>query len=368
MKSLLVSILFIISVMQGFSQTQYLLAGTYTNGKGEGIYVYSFDHKTGKLTPKSRLVTNNPSYLEVSPDQKFVYAVHEEAKDQAMVSAYAFDHRNGTLKLLNQQPTNGAHPCYVSVDKTGKWVAVGNYSGGNFSVYQVNADGSLQPASKTIQHYGFGADRKRQASPHVHSTVFSPDNKFLIVQDLGMDKILTYAFSPETGVSDTAIATTATSAGSGPRHLVFAPNRDVAYLMEEMSGDIVTFRYNNGRFNPIQNVSALPEDYAGDIGSADIHVSPDGKFVYGSNRGQSNDIAIFRTEDPTGMLRHVANEPAQGTGTRNFTIDPTGNYLLAAYQTSDKIVVYKRDKKTGKLNLLQQSVEVGNPVCLKWIK
>ncbi|NML23780.1 lactonase family protein [Pseudoflavitalea sp. G-6-1-2] len=368
MKNLLASILFLLLALKGFSQTQYLLVGTYTQGKGEGIYVYKFDQKSGKLTQHSKVVTNNPSYLEVSPDQKFVYAVHEEPKDQAQVSAYAFDKTKGTLRLINQQPTNGAHPCYVSVDKTGKWVAVGNYSGGSFSVYHVNADGGLQPAAKTIRHYGWGADKKRQGSPHVHSTVFSPDNKFLIVQDLGVDKIFTYAFSADTGVSDSAIAFTATSAGSGPRHLVFHPRKDIAYLMEEMSGDIVTFRYNTGRFNPIQNVSALPEDYNGDIGSADIHVSPDGKFVYGSNRGQSNDIAIFRTEDPTGMLRHVANEPAQGTGTRNFTIHPSGNYLLAAYQTSDKIVVYKRNKKTGTLTLLQQSVEVGNPVCLKWIQ
>ncbi|MBO9633760.1 MAG: lactonase family protein [Chitinophagaceae bacterium] len=368
MKHLIAAAILMSTTLQGFSQAkQYLLIGTYTSGKGEGIYVYSFDK--GKLEPVSKVVTNNPSYLAVSPDQRFVYAVHEESKANPNISSYAFDNQTGSLRLLNQQNTNGDHPCYVAVDNTGKWVAAANYSGGNFSVFPVNADGSLQPASQTIQHEGKGKDPKRQSKPYVHSTVFAPDNKHLFVQDLGQDKIFNYNFNEKTGeASPAADPYTATAAGGGPRHLDFHPSMRYAYLMEEMSGNVIALRYNNGILDTFQTISAIEKGYTADIGSADIHVSADGKFLYASNRGQSNDIAVFRIDQKSGKLTHLTNTKLKGQGPRNFTIDPTGKFLLVANQRTDNIEVYLRNPKTGLLTPTGTEISVGNPVCLKWIR
>lgn len=368
MKHLLTTALIMSTSIQGFSQAkQYLLVGTYTSGKSEGIYVYSFNN--GKCEPVSKLATNNPSYLAVSPDNKHVYAVHEEGKDKPNVSAFSFNNQSGTLQLLNQQNTQGDHPCYVSVDKTGKWVAAGNYSGGNFSVFPVNEDGSLQPASQTIQHEGKGIDPKRQTKPYVHSTVFSPDNKHLFVQDLGLDKIFNYNFDPKTGeVHPAADPFTTTNPGGGPRHLNFHPTQPWAYLMEEMSGNVVALKYHHGILDTFQTISAIAKGYTGDIGSADIHVSPDGRFLYASNRGQSDDIAIFKIDQRTGKLTLIDNAKLNGKGPRNFTIDPTGRFLLVAYQRSDKVEVYNRNSKTGLLTATGNEFSVGNPVCLKWIR
>lgn len=365
MKQLLATALIMSSTL-GFSQTkQYLLIGTYTSGKGEGIYVYDFNN--GKAEPVSKVVTNNPSYVEVSPDKKFVYAVHEEGKEKAKVSAYSFN--NGNLQFINDQLTNGAHPCFVAVDKTGKWVAVANYSGGNFSVYPLNADGSLQPASQTIQHEGKGANAKRQEKPHVHSTVFSPDNRHLFVQDLGLDKIFNYNFDPASGeVHPAADSATELAPGGGPRHIDFHPNNKWAYLMEELSGNVIALKYHSGILDTFQTISAIAKGYTGEIGSADIHVSADGKFLYASNRGQSNDIAIFKIDAKTGKLTHLNNVKLSGKGPRNFSIDPTGKFLLVALQNSDKIEVFSRNVKTGQLTPTGNEISVGNPVCLKWIR
>lgn len=368
MKHLLAATLLTMTSIHATAQLkQYLLIGTYTSGKSEGIYVYNFNN--GKAEPVSKFVINNPSFLEVSPDQKFVYAVHEEGKEKAKVSAFSFNNENGTLSLLNQQTTNGDHPCYVSVDKTGKWVATANYSGGNFSLFPVQADGSLQPASQTIKHEGKGFDPKRQSKPYVHSTVFSPDNKHLFVQDLGLDKIFNYNFDATTGELNAASDPfTITAPGGGPRHLSFHPTQPWAYLMEEMSGNVIALKYHSGILDTFQTISAIAKGYTGDIGSADIHVSPDGKFLYASNRGQSNDIAIFKIDPRSGKLTHLSNFSLKGKGPRNFSIDPSGKFLLVANQRTDNIEVLSRNVKTGLLAFTGEEISVGSPVCLKWIR
>lgn len=367
MKHLLATAL-IMTTMHATSQSkQYLLVGSYTSGKGEGIYVYNFSN--GKAEPVSKFVTNNPSFLAVSPDQKHVYAVHEEGGDKAKVSAFSFNNQNGTLSLLNQQTTNGDHPCYVSVDKTGKWVAAANYSGGNFSLFPVQEDGSLKAASQTIAQEGKGADPKRQNKPYVHSTVFSPDNKHLFVQDLGVDKIYNYNFDAGNGELHAASDPyTVTAPGGGPRHLSFHPTQSRAYLMEEMSGNVIALKYHHGILDTFQTISAIAKGYTGDIGSADIHVSPDGKFLYASNRGQSNDIAIFKIDAKSGKLTLLDNFKLKGSGPRNFTIDPTGKFVLVALQRTDNIQILNRNAKTGLLTDTGEEIKVGNPVCLKWIK
>jgi 6-phosphogluconolactonase len=254
----------------------------------------------------------------------------------------------------------------VSVDKTNKWLATANYASGTLSVLPINKSGGLDTAASVIQHNGYSVNTERQTSPHVHCAIFSTDNKFLYAPDLGIDKVMIYSFNPRSG-NLTESGSIMTEAGAGPRHFTFHPNNKFAYLIEELTGTISAYRSVNGQFELIQNISALPVDYMGSIGSADIHVSPDGKFLYGSNRGESNTIAIFKINEKTGWLTPVGHQSTLGKTPRNFNFDPSGNFLLAANQNSDEIVVFKVDKKTGLLSDTGKRIKVGNPVCVKWI-
>ncbi len=362
--------------LSGFGQMaaheHYLLIGTYTSssgGKSEGIYVYKFNSNTGEATFLSKTAAEDPSYLAVSPNQRFVYAVNEGAKEKANISAFSFDKTNGVLNYLNSQPSGGDHPCYIAIDKTGRWVAAGNYSGGSLAVFRANLNGTLNKASTVLKHEGYSVNAQRQTAPHVHATVFSKDNKFLFVPDLGIDKVMIYSFTQKNGkLAPAKIPFHMTEAGTGPRHFDFSPNGHFAYLLEELTGSISAYRYNKGELHLLQNISALPPEYSGPVGSADIHVSPDGKFLYASNRGESNTIAIFEIDSKTGMLALTDHQSALGKTPRNFNFDPTGNFLLVANQNSDEIVIFKRDKETGVLTDTKNRISVGKPVCIKWIK
>jgi 6-phosphogluconolactonase len=362
------AICFITGIAQ--KNENYLLVGTYTDGKSEGIYVYRFNSSTGDFDSVSMIKTSNPSFLAVSPDEKFVYAVHENANNGkgGEVAAFAFDKQTGKLSFINQQLSGGDHPCYVSVDKTGKWVAAANYTSGTVSVLPINKNGGLDSATTVIQHEGYSVNSERQQGPHVHSTVFSKDNKYLFAADLGIDKLVIYSFNEKTGtLVETDPGFVMTEAGAGPRHFTFHPNNKFVYLIEELTGTISSYRYSNGRFELLQDISALPADYMGPIGSADIHTSPDGKFLYASNRGESNTIAIFNINPKTGWLSLVDHQSTLGKTPRNFNFDPSGNFLLAANQNSDQIVIFKTDKKTGLLRDTGKRISVGKPVCIKWI-
>lgn len=372
MKNLLLSItsLFIMTVLQ--SQESYLLVGTYTGGKSKGIYVYKFNSATGTALLADSAITENPSYLAVSPNQQFVYAVNENGNEQGnggRITAFSFDKKTGRLTELNHQSSGGNHPCYVAVDKTGKWVVAGNYSSGTLAVFPVRKDGSLEAASQVIQHEGHSVNTDRQAGPHVHSTVFSPDNKFLFVADLGLDKIMTYTFNNKTGkLTPAPVPYTEVDPGDGPRHLAFHPSGKYAYLATEMSGGVEVFNYlKHGQLEFVQHMSALSPDYSGPADGADIHVSPDGKFLYSSTRGQSNNIAIFSINPGSGMITYRGLQSTLGKTPRNFNFDPTGNFLLAANQNSEEIVIFKRDKTTGLLQDSGGRITVGKPVCLTWI-
>ena len=371
--SFLLSVATLISCSQKKSEECYLLVGTYTSGKSEGVYVYNFNSTTGDFKQVSVAKNiSNPSYLAVSPDEKYVYAVNEDAdkaKGGGAVTAFSFNKQDGTLKELNSQPSGGDHPCYVATDKNGKWVTVGNYTSGTVSVFPINKDGSLNAIAANIKHEGSGVNSERQEGPHVHSTVFSKDNSYLFVPDLGLDKIMIYAFNNKSGqMIPAGIPYVEVEPGAGPRHFEFSPNNKYAYLMEEMTGSISAYRYKGkGHLDLIQNISALPPDFIGTVGSADIHVSPDGKFLYASNRGESNTIAIFAINQQSGELVPVGHQSTLGKTPRNFNFDPSGNFLLAANQNSDNIVIFKRDKETGLLTDTGKKIEVGNPVCIKWI-
>jgi 6-phosphogluconolactonase len=349
----------------------YLVVGTYTGGKSEGVYVYKFSGSDASFKEVSHVKTSNPSFVAVSPDQRFVYAVHEDAAANGKggeISAFSFNKKTGTLTFINEQPTEGDHPCYVTVDKTGKWVIAANYTSGSLSVLPVNTDGSLGAPTTTIQDKGSGPNKERQSSPHVHCTLLSPDNRFLFAPDLGIDKVMIYAFDAATGKLTPAKQPFAKSiAGSGPRHFTFHPNNKYAYLVEELSGTVETFQYNNGELKNIQRISTMPVGDTSFAGSADIHVSPDGKFLYASNRSESNTIAIYKINPLNGKLSLIAHQSTLGKTPRNFNFDPSGDFLLVGNQGSDQIVIFKRNKVTGLLTDTGKRIDVGKPVCLKWV-
>ncbi len=365
------NIFFLIVVFSFFTvnaQHSYLLIGTYTTGKGEGIYVYDFNSATGDAAYKSKIKASNPSFLTVSPGQQYVYAAFEDGKGSGAVGAYSFNKKTGELSFINQQSSGGDHPCYVATDKTGKWVSVANYSGGSLGVFPVKTGGALAEQSQHIQHTGSSANKQRQEKAHVHCTYFTPDNKLLLVPDLGMDKLMIYSFNNKTGKLATAAQNfVASPDNGGPRHITFAPNKKYAYLMEELTGTVVVLKYAAGKLATIQSISAAAPDFKGFMGSADIHVSDDGKFLYCSNRGDANNITIFSINPVSGKLAVAGFQSTLGIAPRNFSLDPSGNYLLVANQNSDNIVVFKRDKVTGLLTDMGKKIEVGNPVCLKWM-
>ena len=362
---------FLFCIILKAQQQTYLLTGTYTSGKSEGIYVFQFNSNDGSAKAVSAVKISNPSFVAVSPDEKFVYSVEEEAAKngkEGEITAFSFNKKTGKLSFVNRQPTGGDHPCYVSVDKTGKWVAAGNYTSGSLSILPVMADGSLGAATTIIKHVGSGPNKSRQASPHVHCTFFSPDNRFLFVPDLGIDKVMIYSFNETTGKLTAAKQPFAASVpGSGPRHISFHPSNKYAYLMQELNGTVTTFKYKNGKLTSRQIISSMPAGDTSFAGSADIHASPDGKFLYASNRAQSNTIAIFSINQKNGKLSLVGHQSTLGKTPRNFNFDPTGNFLLVANQNSDQIVIFKIDKETGLLTDTGNRINVGKPVCLKWI-
>jgi len=351
-----------------FSQTNYLLVGTYTTGKSKGIYVYRFNSVTGDFDSVSVIDTPNPSFLTVSHDGNLVYAVHEIAKggNGGEIAAFSFDKTSGQLKLINQQLSGGDHPCYVDIDKSGKWIAAANYTSGSLGLLPVNNSGGLEPAKSIVQHIGSGPNTDRQQGPHAHSSVFSPDNKYLLSADLGTDKLFVYNFNSENGTL-TAGDSFAVEAGGGPRHFTFHPNGKFIYLIDELTSIVHVLEWKKGKLHAIQDISSVPPHFRGGAGSADIHVSPDGKFLYASNRAESNTIGIFRIDQKTGLLESIAFQSTFGKTPRNFNFDPTGNFLLVANQDSDEIVIFKRNKESGMLTDTGKRIKVGNPVCVKWV-
>ena len=347
--------------------------GTYTSGKSEGIYLYKLNLSSGEL---SHVATTrdvkDPSYLSLAPNRRYLYAVNEleefAGQKSGAVSAFAVDQRTGDLRLLNQQPSLGGSPCYVVVDRTGKCVLVANYSGGNVAVFPVGRNGSLGVAGDVQQNEGSSVNTERQQGPHAHCIELDPTNRFAYVCDLGTDKIMIFRFSRRQGkLIPGKVPWVQAKPGAGPRHLTFHPGGKFAYVLNELHATVTAFAHDrvDGSLKEIQTIPTLPrEPTAADTG-ADIHVSPDGRFLYCSNRGHDS-IAAFKINQRNGGLTFVAHEPAGGKTPRNFAIDPTGAFLLVANQRSDNIVSFRRDTKTGRLSATGHSAEVPSPVCLKF--
>ncbi|MBS1757887.1 MAG: lactonase family protein [Bacteroidetes bacterium] len=367
MKIILFSILAFYCISAG-AQDNYLLAGTYTNGKSEGIYVFRFNSSTAGAEQVSVTKSTNPSFISVSPTQKNVYAVNEIGNGKGgKVSSFGFNKTTGSLQFINQQPTGGDDPCFVQVDKTGKWLVVANYSGGSFTVFPLNNDGGIDSAATHIQHVGSSVNKARQEKAHVHSTFFSADNHYLFVQDLGMDQITVYPFNDKTGkILSAKKKVTKTTPGAGPRHITFSADNKFVYCINELSGTVAVYQFKRGSLRLLEEKTAASPGFTGFMGSADIHISADGNFLYCSNRGDANDIAIFKINKKSGRLSLAGFQSTQGIGPRNFTIEPTGKYLLVANQNSDDIVIFSINKNTGMLTDTGKRIAIGSPVCLKW--
>ena len=353
--------------------------GTYTSKTAsKGIYAYLFDPVIGKLTALGVAAeSEDPSFLAVHPSGKYLYSVNEVdhfgGQKSGAVSAFSVEPKTGKLTLLNQAPTQGAGPCHISLDKTGKFLLIANYDGGSIAVFPIREEGSLAPASAFVQHSGSSVDKERQEGPHAHWISTSPDNRFALAADLGLDEILVYRFNSAKGTlaPDTPPFAKLTP-GAGPRHLAFHPNGKFAYVLTEMGSSVTAFAYKprNGSLSPLQTVSTLSilrKDYSGVKEAAEIAVHPNGKFLYASNRAGIDSISTFSVDPVKGTLTLKDEYPTMGKTPRNFAIDPTGKFLLAANQESNNIVIFRIDSTTGALNPTGEIAEVPAPVYITFV-
>jgi 6-phosphogluconolactonase len=351
-----------------------LYVGTYTSGGSEGIYLYRLDLSDGSLKHAGTTAgVVNPSYLTLDRGRRFLYAVNEvEEFDGAAggaVSAFAVDGRTGALRLLNRRASKGGAPCYVTASNSGRFVLVANYAGGNVAVLPVLGDGSLGEAVDVEQDAGSGPNRDRQEAPHAHSVMLDRANRFAYSCDLGTDKVMVYRFDPRTGaLSPAAPPSFSTKPGAGPRHLAFHPRGRFVYVLNELDSTVTALARDpaRGTLSELQTLSALPAGFAGENTGADIHCTPDGRFLYCSNRGHDS-IAGFSVDARAGTLRPLGHTPAEGETPRNFVIDLAGRFLLVANQKSDGIVTFRLDPRTGALRPAGQTARVPSPVCLKLV-
>jgi 6-phosphogluconolactonase len=357
------------------AQSSLLFVGTYTNTGNlgdnpkldstgsKGIYVYRFNASTGEVRALSHTRDIcNPSYLAIAPGGTRLYACTESRmKGKGSLTVFDIDSGKGHLQLIGKVSSQGDNPAYVALDSTGTQIAVANYTGGSYTLYPIDPDGMPGKAQTHTQHLGKGVNPARQEAPHVHSVVYGPASRFLYVQDLGLDQISVVSASTGDELSQVR-----TPPGSGPRHLTFHPNGKFAYLIEEMGGSVDVYRCDpsTGALDSLQRIAAHPDTMAGPFRSSDIHVSPDGRFLYASNRAE-NTIAIFSIDVVTGLLRPLGYTPTMGVEPRNFTLDPSGKWLLVANQETDTIVFFRVDARSGTLQFSGRVLKVPKPTCLK---
>jgi 6-phosphogluconolactonase len=348
-----------------------LYVGTYTTGKkSEGIYLYRLNMISGALSyVRTAKGVVDPSFLAVDRSRRFLYAVNEVTefggKPGGAVSAFSIEQGDGNLTFLNQQPSLGGAPCHLILDQTGRFLLVANYVGGNVSVLPIERDGRLGAPTELVQHQGHSV-KPEQEGPHAHCVTQDHAGPYLLPTDLGLDKIMVYKFDAKKGkLRPNAEPSATLKTGAGPRHLSFHPGGKFAYVINELDSTITAFAYRQatGTLGEVQIVSTLPKDFSGKNSCAEIAVAPDGKFLYGSNRGHDS-IVVFAIDEQTGRLAYVEHQPTQGKTPRHFTIDPTGAFLLAANQNSDTIVVFRINHGNGKLAATGKPTEVPSPVCL----
>ena len=371
----LLSLLCVTLLPSAFAAGKYLAyVGTYTTGGSKGIYAYRYDAAKHEMTSLGLAAeTADPSFVVADHAGRFLYAVNEGQKygGQASggVSAFAIDAKTGKLTFLNEVASGGADPCHISLDKSGKFVLVANYTGGSVAVFPILKGGRLGESSALVQHTGSGPNHDRQEGPHAHWIQATPDNRFALVSDLGLDELLVYRFDATKGsLTPNDPPFTKVEPGAGPRHLAFHPNGRFAYVIEEMKGaiNVLTFDARLGTFHSVQTISTLPADFTAENTTAEIASHPNGKFVYASNRGHDS-IAVYAVDAKKGTLTLVEDVPTQGKEPRNFVIDPTGTRLYVANQKSDNIVVFRINSQTGRLKATGEVLKVPSPVCIEFV-
>ena len=345
--------------------------GTYTNGKSKGIYLYNLDAKTGALTDTGlTAMTPNPSFLAIAPNRKFLYAVNEigsfNGKEDGSVTAFAIDAKTGGLTALNTEPSAGTYPCHIQADARGEHVLVANYGSGSVASLPILTDGKLAAPVSISQHTGSSADKSRQEGPHAHSVYTDATGRFALAADLGTDKIYVYKYDAKQGkLTPNEFASADLPPGSGPRHLAEAADHRYLYAINEMLNTVAVFEWNEkrGELKTIQSVPTLPADFHAASTTAEIFLTPNGRFLYASNRGH-NSLAIFRVAAKTGLLHSVGWQSVQGKTPRSFAIDPTGNILIVANQDTDNVVTFHINPETGALTPTGNEIAIPAPVCV----
>jgi 6-phosphogluconolactonase len=348
----------------------FLYVGSYTSGEiREGIYVYSFNNQTGELTEveiEDKII--NPSFITISPNGNFLYACTDTKLDvSGSISAFKIDSTSGQIHFLNKQSTKGRNPVHVIVDNTNQYIIASNYTDSGICLFKSDSTGRIESTAQLINFEGSSVIEGRQDNSHIHSCNFSLDNKYLFSPDLGSDKIHVFSFDFENLLNQIDTLTVKTNPGAGPRHFTFHPTLSKAYCVDELSGEVTSYNYHDGQLSQPKSYFSYQqkqEEYA----SSDIHISPDGKYLYVSNRQDENTISIFEINSLNGELTLKASQNTLGEIPRNFVIDPTGNYLIVANQISDELVVFKRNSETGLLTYLNSVKGIQKPSSLKMVQ
>jgi 6-phosphogluconolactonase len=358
--------MYVIEELKGVNSLSKLIGyiGTYTKGNSKGVYSFTLDTETAKIG-NSKVVAelDNPTYVTLSQDNRYLYAVVKEGSNGG-VASYEINNQTGELKAINSQVIEGASPCHVSVDSQNRQVVTANYHKGTIESYVVNENGTVNPATCIMEHKGKGP-HERQEKPHAHYSGFTPDEKYVVAVDLGIDKVITYTI--QNGELKEAHSLLV-KAGSGPRHITFHPNGKFAYVMTELSNEVIALSYNseNGIFTELQYIPTIPEDFTENSQGSAIHISSDGRFVYAGNRGHDS-ITVFSVNQDSGELTFVEYTSTEGNWPRDFVLDPTEKFIVASNQESSNLVLFGRDAETGKLTLIQSDVAVPDPVCVKFL-
>lgn len=349
--------------------------GTYTGAKSKGIHAFRFNPATGALTAVGLVAeTASPSWLALHPSGQFLYAANEvddvDVDKSGGVSAFRIDRATGALTLLNTQPSRGAHPCHLAVDRSGTHLLVANYTGGTLAVVPIGADGALGSPGQVVQHKGSSINSERQKSPHAHSIDLDADNRFVVSADLGADRLFIYRYDSKGGGLSTGLQPAiAAQPGAGPRHFAFHPNGQFGFAINELASTITSYSWDaqRGALRTLATITTLPKGFRGNNSTAEIRVHPGGRFLYGSNRGHDS-IAVYQVGATSANLTLVEHEPTRGKTPRTFTIDPSGQWLIAANQGTDTLAVFRLSDKNGALTPVGPLVKVGSPVSVVFLR
>jgi 6-phosphogluconolactonase len=373
--ALLVILLAVLASVASAADYRYLVyVGTYTDKDSKGIYAFRFDPATGESEAVGLVATSeNPSFLAVAASSKFLYAVNETSNfnggKTGAVSSFAVDRSTGKLTLLQQVSSLGADPAHLSLDVTGRYLLVANYTSGNIASFPIQPQGTLGARISFVQHAGNSVDKERQTGPHAHEITATADNRFVLVPDLGLDQLLIYRFDSKTGTltpNDPPFAKAAP--GAGPRHFVAAPSGKFVYLTNEMASTVTVFAFDaaSGQMREQQTISTLPQGFKGENSTAEIALDASGKHLYVSNRGEDS-IALFTVSPEDGKLSYTEKVSTGGKTPRHFTLDPTGKWLFAENQDSGTIPLFKVDSVSGRLTATSHTLQVSSPVCVVFV-